>query len=60
MQRATAFPISAVARMMAEGIFDNRIVQNRGGDIKLPLQLTYRDIPFDKFKKYLNELNLDT
>lgn len=60
MQRATAFPISSVARMLAEGVFDERKDERRGYYDVLPLQLTYKDVPFDTFKKYLKELKLDT
>ena len=42
MQRATAFPISSVAALMAEGKFDDRVIQNRGGDVKLPLTLAIK------------------
>ena len=58
MQRSTAFPISSVAALMAEGKFDNRVIQNRGGDVKLPLALAYKDIPFDDFKSNLEKLEL--
>ena len=60
MQVATAFPISSVASIMAEGYFDNRVQQNRGGDIKLPLNLVYKDIPFDKFNDNLKTLDIRT
>jgi saccharopine dehydrogenase-like NADP-dependent oxidoreductase len=56
MQKCTAFPISTVASMMAEGIFDNRIQQNRGGDIKLSNVLGYSDIPFETFNTRLDSL----
>lgn len=60
MQRCTAFPISCVARMMAEGMFDEVYEEYRGYKERKPLQLSYRDIPFDKFKTYLKELKIDT
>ena len=56
MQKCTAFPISTVGSMMAEGIFDSRIEQNRGGDIKLSNVLNYSDVPFDTFNKRLGTL----
>ena len=60
MQKATAFSISSMAALMAEGIFDNRVEQNRGGDIKLPLVLNYSDVPFDKFNENLKKLGIQT
>tara|TARA_Y100000593_G_C4082790_1_gene224657 strand:- start:157 stop:492 length:336 start_codon:yes stop_codon:yes gene_type:complete len=56
MQKCTAFSISSVADLMGRGIFDNRVQQNRGGDIKLPNVLNYSDIPFEKFEKNLKKL----
>jgi saccharopine dehydrogenase-like NADP-dependent oxidoreductase len=56
MQKATAFPISSIASLMATGYFDNRVQQNRSGDIKLPIVLSYKDIPFDDFNEYLEKL----
>ena len=46
MQRATAFPISSVASIMAEGHFDN---------LK---SVAYKDIPFDKFSKNLDSIGI--
>ena len=46
MQIATAFPISAVASLMAEGVFDGE-------------NLSYSDIPFDKFNEKLDILFSD-
>ena len=50
MQRATAFPISAVASMMGEGLFDCRD--------GLPLALSYKDITIDKLNEKLEKLGL--
>tara|TARA_Y100001938_G_C8065916_1_gene420175 strand:+ start:30 stop:1181 length:1152 start_codon:yes stop_codon:yes gene_type:complete len=58
MQKATAFSISSIAALMAQGIFDDRKIQNRGGDIKLPVVLNYSDVPFDKFNNNLKELGI--
>jgi len=58
MQKATAFPISTVASLMAEGYFDDRTVHNRGGDKKLPLVLSYADVPHDEFNKRLETLGI--
>ena len=48
MQRATAFPISSVASIMAEGYFD---------DLKT---IAYKDIPFEKFNENLDSIGLST
>lgn len=56
MQKCTAFPISTVASMMAEGIFDNRKEERRSYYINLPQSLTYADIPFDQFDSRLSTL----
>jgi saccharopine dehydrogenase-like NADP-dependent oxidoreductase len=58
MQRSTAFPISSIAKIMAEGYFDNRVTQNRVGETKLPIVLNYSDIPFDEFNKNLETLGI--
>ena len=58
MQKATAFSISSIASIMAEGFFDDRKQQNRGGDIKLPVVLNYSDVPFDKFNDNLIKLGI--
>ncbi len=58
MQKSTAFSISSVAKLMAEGFFDERKVQNRGGDISLPIVLNYSDVPFDKFNENMKELGI--
>jgi saccharopine dehydrogenase (NAD+, L-lysine-forming) len=56
MQKCTAFPISTVASMMAEGVFDDRKDERRGYFINLPNNLVYSDIPFNVFDKKLNRL----
>jgi saccharopine dehydrogenase-like NADP-dependent oxidoreductase len=56
MQKCTAFPISTIASMMAEGMFDDRKDERRGYYINLPYSLTYADVPFDKFNNKLNML----
>lgn len=58
MQRSTAFPISSVASLMAEGVFDDKIQQNRSGDGKLPPVLSYGDIPHNEFNANLKKLDL--
>jgi saccharopine dehydrogenase-like NADP-dependent oxidoreductase len=56
MQKCTAFPISTIASIMAEGIFDDRKDERRGYYIKLPQNLTYSDVPFSEFTKRLGSL----
>jgi saccharopine dehydrogenase-like NADP-dependent oxidoreductase len=58
MQRATAFPISAVASLMAEGIFDERYSEHRDYKDRLPLALSYKDIPKQEFNKKIGMLGL--
>ena len=58
MQKATAFSISSVAKLMAEGFFDERKTQNRGGDLTLPVVLNYSDVPFDEFNDNLKQLGI--
>lgn len=48
MQRATAFPISSVASIMAEGHFD---------ELKT---VAYKDIPFDKFNENLDSIGISS
>ena len=56
MQKCTAFPIASIADILATGKFDDRIVQNRGGDVKLSNCLKYSDVPFDDFQGNLDTL----
>ena len=58
MQKATAFSIASVADVMARGELDDRKIQNRGGDVKLPVVLNYSDVPYGEFVKNLSILNL--
>lgn len=46
MQKSTAFPISSVASLLADGIFDKG----------LPRNLSYRYIPYKKFEENLDKL----
>lgn len=59
MQKATAFSISTVGSLMGAKIFDKRIKQNRGGDMKLPMALGYSDVPYTDFNNILNSLLKD-
>jgi saccharopine dehydrogenase-like NADP-dependent oxidoreductase len=58
MQRATAFPISAVASLMANGRFDDRKVERRGYYETLPNVLTYADVPYGEFNQRIASLGL--
>jgi saccharopine dehydrogenase-like NADP-dependent oxidoreductase len=59
MQKGTAFPIASVAALMAEGLLEGDKDQHRDYYTKYPKNLSYRDIPFDKFSEKLNTLGLD-
>ena len=56
MQKATAFPISSIAKLMAEGYFDGEKFQQRGYSVNYPKALTYADVPFDEFNENLETL----
>jgi len=56
MQKATAFPISSVAAIMAEGFFDGDKDQRKDYHTQYPKSLSYSDIPFDNFNKNLTSL----
>jgi len=56
MQRATAFPASAVAALMAEGVFDGEKSQCRGYWDCFSKNLSYKDVPFEEFDKKLTSL----
>ena len=58
MQKATAFSISSVAKIMAEGYFDERLIEYRGYKEKMPVVLKYSDVPYEKFEKNLSDLGL--
>lgn len=58
MQKATAFPISSVAALLADGVFDGKKIERRGYDIHYRKSLSYSDIPFDKFSLNLSRLGL--
>lgn len=56
MQKSTAFSICSVASDMGSGTYDDRVLQNRGGDVKLSNVLGYSDVKYDTFNANLNEL----
>ena len=59
MQKATAFPISSVASLMAKGALEGDRDERRDYHTQYPKVLSYQDIPFDDFKKNLSVLGLD-
>jgi hypothetical protein len=58
MQKATAFPISSVAKIMAEGKMEGDKDQRRDHWTQYPKALSYADIPFDDFNKNLELLGI--
>ena len=60
MQKATAFPISAVASLMAEGKLEGDKEQRRDYHTQYPRALTYKDVPFGEFNDKLRKLGIDT
>jgi saccharopine dehydrogenase-like NADP-dependent oxidoreductase len=58
MQKATAFPISCVASLMAEGKMEGKKHQHGGCGTQYPKALTYADVPFDEFSSRLETLGL--
>lgn len=56
MQKATAFPISAVAKLMAEGQLEGEKDQHRDYYTAYSKSLKYSDVPYDKFKENLDKL----
>jgi len=60
MQKATAFAISSVAAIIAEGRLDDNDRQKRDYWTKFPKNLSYENIPFDIFDKNLNTLGIKT
>ena len=58
MQKATAFPISSIASLMAEGIFDKDMNQHRDYWTPYPKSLSYEHVPYEKFNSKLNSLGI--
>ena len=56
MQKATAFPISSVAKLMAEGEMEGNKEQHRDYFTQFPKCLGYSDVPYDKFTENLKQL----
>jgi saccharopine dehydrogenase (NAD+, L-lysine-forming) len=58
MQKATAFSISSVAAIMAQGILEGNKEQHRDYWSQYPRALSYADVPFKEFNKNLKTLGL--
>ena len=56
MQKSTAFSISSVAKIMAEGKLEGNKEQHRGYYTEYTKSLGYKDVPFNEFNKNLEEL----
>jgi len=60
MQKATAFSISSVAAIMAQGKLEGNKEQRRDYWVQYPAALSYADIPFEEFKENLKILGIET
>jgi saccharopine dehydrogenase-like NADP-dependent oxidoreductase len=60
MQKATAFPITSVAALMAEGVLDGPKERHKDYYTQYSRSLAYKDIPFDLFKEKLDALGIKT
>ncbi len=58
MQKATAFSISSVAKIMAEGKLEGDKEEHRGYYTQHPRSLSYADVPIDEFNNNLKLLNI--
>jgi lysine 6-dehydrogenase len=58
MQKATAFSISSVAAIMAQGKLEGDKEQHRDYWTQYPVSLSYADVPFDEFDDNLKILGL--
>jgi saccharopine dehydrogenase-like NADP-dependent oxidoreductase len=56
MQKATAFPIASVAKMMAQGKLTGDKEQHRDYYTQFPKTLSYKDIDYDEFNKNIEFL----
>ena len=59
MQKATAFPASSVASLMAEGFFDGDKEERRDHWEQYSKDLSYADVPYDKFSGRLKSLGFN-
>ena len=58
MQKATAFSISSVAAIMAEGKLEGNKLQHRDHWEQYSPCLSYEDVPFEEFNNNLNKLGI--
>jgi len=58
MQKATAFSISSVAKIMAEGKLEGNKEEHRSYHTQHPVNLSYADVPFDEFNNNLKLLKI--
>lgn len=58
MQKATAFSISSVAKIMAEGKLEGNKDERRDYHTQYPVNLSYRDVPFEEFNNNLKLLGI--
>ena len=56
MQKSTAFSISSVAKIMAEGKLEGDKEQHRDYHTQYPKNLGYKDVPFEEFNNNLEQL----
>jgi saccharopine dehydrogenase-like NADP-dependent oxidoreductase len=56
MQKATAFPISSVAALLAHGELEGNKEQRQGHRDQFSPSLSYEDVPYNDFEKNLNKL----
>ena len=56
MQKSTAFSISSVAKIMAEGKLEGDKEQHRDYHTQYPKNLGYKDVPFEEFNNNLEHL----
>ena len=56
MQKSTAFPISSIAAILAEGILEGDKDQHRDYYTQYSSSLNYEDVPYEKLEKNLDKL----
>jgi len=56
MQVATSTPITAVAKLMAEGKLEGDREQHRDYHTQYPSNLSYKDVPFNEFDEIIKKL----
>lgn len=58
MQKATAFSIASVAKIMAEGKLEGNKEERRDYHTQYPVNLSYADVPFEEFNNNLKLLEI--